>query len=304
MKEMLQDFFFYLRYEKNVSENTLNAYVRDISHFVDFLDKEKINIKNFKREDWQKYLSSLYEEYKVKSITRKISAIRSFFKFLVREGYVKKNYSSFIQLPRIPLNLPEVLNKEDMEKFLSLPDLTSLIGIRNQAILETFYATGVRVSELVGLNLESVDLQEGYIRCFGKGSKERIVLLGDYAKESLKRYLDVRSEFKPKDDKALFLNKNGSRISRQGVWYIIKTYARILKLPEKVSPHTFRHTFATHLLSQGADIRIVQELLGHSDISTTQIYTHVVSNELHDVYRKAHPLLRRNKDEEGYSHRS
>ncbi|HOJ92176.1 MAG TPA: site-specific tyrosine recombinase XerD [Dictyoglomaceae bacterium] len=304
MKEMLQDFFFYLKYEKNVSENTLNAYVRDISHFVDFLDKEKINIKNFKREDWQKYLSSLYEEYKVKSITRKISAIRSFFKFLVREGYVKKNYSSFIQLPRIPLNLPEVLNKEDMEKFLSLPDLTSLIGIRNQAILETFYATGVRVSELVGLNLESVDLQEGYIRCFGKGSKERIVLLGDYAKESLKRYLDVRSEFKPKDDKALFLNKNGSRISRQGVWYIIKTYARILKLPEKVSPHTFRHTFATHLLSQGADIRIVQELLGHSDISTTQIYTHVVSNELHDVYRKAHPLLRRNKDEEGYSHRS
>jgi|YelNatPaOPRAMG01_1025707.scaffolds.fasta_scaffold02995_14 integrase/recombinase XerD len=293
MRDKLEDFLFYLRFEKNLSSNTLEAYKRDLEHFISFLQGEKKNLKDFNREDWQKYLSTLYKEYKIKSIARKISAIRTFLRFLIREGYFSKNYGSIILTPKIPIYLPEVLDEKEIDSILDLPDPSSPLGIRNQAILETLYGTGIRVSELVNLNLYNVNLKEKYIRCFGKGEKERIVPLGDYASESIEKYIKVRDYFKPIDNNALFLNKKGYRITRQGVWYIIKVYSKILGLSKKVSPHTFRHTFATHLLMNGADIRIVQELLGHSDISTTQIYTHVVSSKLHEVYRKAHPLVRR-----------
>lgn len=292
MREKLEDFLFYLKFEKNMSVNTLSSYKRDLEDFIDFLEQSKINIREFKREDWQKYLVSLYNRYKIKSIARKISAIRSFLKFLLREGYLNRNFTIFMVIPKIPIYLPEVLDKEEIEDFLEIPDPKSPLGIRNQAILETFYATGMRVSELVNLNIENVDLTEKFVRCFGKGEKERIIPLGDYATESIKRYLEVRGKFNPKDSNALFLNKQGYRITRQGVWFIIKKYSKILGLSKRVTPHTFRHSFATHLLSNGADIRIVQELLGHSDISTTQIYTHIVSKKLHEIYNKAHPLMR------------
>lgn len=294
MKDKLEDFLFYLKFEKNMSSNTIDSYRRDLEDFISFLQKEKVNIKNLKREEWQRYLVSLYNRYKIKSIARKISSIRSFLKFLLREGYINKNYSSFMIIPKIPMYLPEVLDNKEIENFLKIPDPLSPLGIRNMAILETFYATGMRVSELVNLDVQSINLEEKYVRCFGKGDKERIIPLGDYAVESLKKYLLVRDSFHPKDKEALFLNKKGERITRQGVWFIIKTYSKILGLPKRVSPHTFRHSFATHLLSNGADIRIVQELLGHSDIATTQIYTHIVSSKLHEVYQRAHPLTRRN----------
>ncbi len=294
MKEKLEDFLFYMKFEKNMSPNTLSAYEKDLQDFVSFLEENKINIKNFKREDWQRYLVSLYKKYKVKSIARKISAIRSFLRFLLRENYIDKNYTGFMIIPKIPLHLPEVLDKREVENFLKIPNPSSILGIRNQAIMETFYATGMRVSELVNLNLQSIDLREKIVRCFGKGEKERIIPLGDYAAESLSRYLDIRERFNPKDKKALFLNKKGYRITRQGVWLIIKTYGKLLGLSKRVTPHTFRHSFATHLLLNGADIRIVQELLGHSDISTTQIYTHIISSKLHEIYERAHPLIRRN----------
>jgi len=294
MKDKLEDFLFYLKFEKNMSSATIDSYRRDLEDFINFLQKEGINIKNLKREEWRRYLVALYKKYKIKSIARKISSIRSFIKFLLREGYINKNYSNFMLIPKIPMYLPEVLDPKEIESFLKIPDPLSPLGIRNMAILETFYATGIRVSELVNLNIQNVDLEEKYVRCFGKGEKERIVPLGDYAVESLKRYLSVRHLFNPKDKEALFLNKKGERITRQGVWFIIKAYSKILGLPKKVSPHTFRHSFATHLLSNGADIRIVQELLGHSDIATTQIYTHIVSSKLHEVYQRAHPLMRRN----------
>ncbi|MEN2984747.1 MAG: site-specific tyrosine recombinase XerD [Dictyoglomaceae bacterium] len=296
MKEILEDFLFYLKYERSLSLNSFISYKKDISDFIEFLEKNNITLEEFNRKIWQDYLENLYSKYNPKSISRKISAIRTFFKFLTREEYIKKNYANLITLPRIPQYLPSFLEENEVLNFLSLPDPTTPLGRRNQAILEVLYAGGFRVSELVNLNLEDIDLKKGLIKCLGKGDKERIVPIGDYAKESLEKYLCIRMYFKPKEDeKALFLNKLGKRISRQGVWLIIKKYEKILNLPKKVSPHTFRHSFATHLLSNGADIRIVQELLGHSNISTTQIYTHITSNRLHEVYKKFHPLSRRTK---------
>lgn len=296
MKEALKDFLFYLQYERNLSLNSFFSYKKDISDFIEFLSKKSMNFEGFDRKIWQEYLENLYSKYNPRSISRKISAIRTFFKFLTREGYVKKNYANLITIPRIPQYLPSFLEESEVLNFLNLPDPTTPLGRRNQAILETLYAGGFRVSELVDLNLEDLDLKKGLIRCLGKGNKERIVPIGEYAKESLEKYLEFRIFFNPKkDEKALFLNKLGKRISRQGVWLIINKYKKILNLPKKVSPHTFRHSFATHLLSHGTDIRIVQELLGHSSISTTQIYTHITSNRLHEVYKKFHPLSRRIK---------
>lgn len=296
MREILEDFLFYLQYERNLSLNTFLSYKRDLEDFIVFLERKKSKFFNFDRKIWQEFLVILYSHYNPRSISRKISAIRTFFKFLTREGYVKKNFANFITLPRVPKYLPSFLEEDEVLDFLELPEPNTPFGRRNQAILETLYAGGFRVSELVNLNMEDLDLKNGLIRCFGKGNKERIVPIGEYAQESIKKYLEVRDYFKPKEDEtALFLNKKGKRISRQGIWLIINHYSKILNLPKKVSPHTFRHTFATHLLSHGADIRVVQELLGHSNISTTQIYTHITSNRLHEVYEKTHPLSRRKK---------
>ena len=296
MRAILEDFLFYLKYEKNLALNTFLAYRKDLEDFIKFLEKKNFPLSNFDRKIWQEYLSNLYFQYTPRSISRKISAIRTFFKFLTREGYVKRNYANFITLPRIPQYLPSFLEEEEVLDFLELPNPNTPLGRRDQAILETLYATGLRVSELVSLDIDNIDLNRGFIRCFGKGGKERIVPMGEYAQESIEKYLAVRDYFKPeKDEKALFLNRKGKRITRQGVWLIINRYAKILNLPKKVSPHVFRHTFATHLLSHGADIRVVQELLGHSNISTTQIYTHITSNRLHEVYEKTHPLSRRKK---------
>ncbi|PMQ02210.1 MAG: site-specific tyrosine recombinase XerD [Dictyoglomus sp. NZ13-RE01] len=296
MKDELKDFLFYLKYERGLSENTFLSYKKDLEDFINFLSKNNISINELNKKIWQEYLSLLHANYTPRSISRKISAIRSFFKFLVREGYLKKNFANFISTPRIPQYLPEYLDENEVSNFLDIPSTLSPLGKRNQAILETLYATGMRVSELVNLNIEDIDLEKGLVKCFGKGGKERIIPLGDYAKESIQRYLEIRHTFKPKEkERALFLNKKGERITRQGVWLIVKTYSQILNLPKKVSPHTFRHTFATHLLSHGVDIRIVQELLGHASISTTQIYTHITSKRLHEIYKNSHPLLRRSQ---------
>lgn len=296
MKDELKDFLFYLKYERGLSENTFLSYKKDLEDFIGFLSKNNISINELNKKIWQEYLSILHANYTPRSISRKISAIRSFFKFLVREGYLKKNFANFISIPRIPQYLPEYLDENEVSNFLDIPSTLSPLGKRNQAILETLYATGMRVSELVNLNIEDIDLEKGLVKCFGKGGKERIIPLGDYAKESIQRYLEIRHTFKPKEnERALFLNKKGERITRQGVWLIVKSYSQILNLPKKVSPHTFRHTFATHLLSHGVDIRIVQELLGHASISTTQIYTHITSKRLHEIYKNSHPLLRRNQ---------
>jgi|YelNatPaOPRAMG01_1025707.scaffolds.fasta_scaffold00401_11 tyrosine recombinase XerD len=296
MNEILEDFLIYIQYEKNLSVNTFLSYKRDLEDFLIFIDKNLQDLSKFNRKIWHDYLSYLYTKYNSRSIARKISAIRTFFKFLIREGYIEKNVSYFITLPRISQYLPSFLEESEVLRFLKLPDPKTPLGKRNQAILETLYATGIRVSELISINIDDLDLKRSLIRCFGKGGKERIIPIGEYAKESIEKYLDIRSYFKPKNnEKALFLNKKGERITRQGVWFIIKTYSKILNLPKKISPHTFRHTFATHLLERGVDIRVVQELLGHANISTTQIYTHITSNRLHEVYKKAHPLMRKDK---------
>lgn len=294
MKEIFTDFLVYLQYERNLSSNTFLSYRKDLLDFINFLEKNSITLVNFNRKIWQKYLENLYSKYTPRSISRKISAIRTFFKFLTREGYIKRNHANFIGNPKIPQYLPSFLEEDEILRILNLPDPTTPLGRRNQAILESLYAGGFRVSELVTLNLEDLDLKRGLIRCFGKGNKERIVPIGEYAKESLGKYLEIRTYFRPKEnEKALFLNRKGKRISRQGVWLLINKYKKILNLPKKVSPHTFRHSFATHLLSRGADIRVVQELLGHSNISSTQIYTHITSNRLHEIYKKSHPLSRK-----------
>ena len=220
-----------------------------------------------------------------------ISSMRSFFKFLVTEEIIKKNPASEIILPKAGREIPEVLTIEETERLLSAPDTKTTFGIRDRAILETLYATGIRVSELCGLDVGHLDLKRGILFVFGKGSKERIVPVGEKAKEILLEYVHYSRKIllKKRDRNALFLNRFGNRLSRQGVWKIIKGYLKKCGLNMTISPHKLRHSFATHLLERGADIRSVQLLLGHSDISTTQIYTHVAKERLKQLKEQYHP---------------
>ncbi|MEE8359723.1 MAG: site-specific tyrosine recombinase XerD, partial [Candidatus Omnitrophota bacterium] len=226
------------------------------------------------------------------SISRKLAAIKTFYKFLVNEKYVKENVAAFLESPKLWKKLPNALNVSEVEKLIAAPDSRNWRGIRDKASLELLYATGMRVSELVGLSVNSVNMDVGFIRCVGKGSKERIIPLGGKAKDALNKYLQrsrTKLAKKGDPDKSLFLTRLGKRISRQSLWKMVKVYARQSDIKKKITPHTLRHSFATHLLERGADLRIVQELLGHSDISTTQIYTHINKERLKSIHNKYHP---------------
>jgi site-specific recombinase XerD len=234
----------------------------------------------------RKYLAVLKEKnLKSRSIARKLSALRSFFRFLTREGFIKANPVASIVSPKLDKHLPQFLTEDEAGRLIesSIPKNNS--GLRDRAILETFYSTGIRISELVGLNLDDVDFISGIVKVRGKGKKERLVPIGDHAINAIRAYLDKRK----KQSQALFLNPSLSRISDRGVRYIFKKYIRAAGIRQGVSPHTLRHSFATHLLNRGADLRTVQELLGHANLGTTQIYTHLTTERLKNVYDKAHP---------------
>ena len=279
-----EKFLTYLEIERGFSKNTIDAYKRDLSHYINFLRKHK---KKAEGVDLVKeYLSDLTGLISAASITRHLYAIKSYHKFLVREGYEKNNPLENIKAPKVWKTIPKVLKKNQIEDILEKPDTKTNEGIRDRAILEFLYATGIRISEAINMKLEDIKLNEQYIRCIGKGAKERIVPLGTHAIYWLKKYMKTSRN---DDSYYLFLNKFGKKISRIGMFKIVKKYLRLSGLGSLASPHTFRHSFATHLLEGGADLRSVQLMLGHSNISTTQIYTHIDREHLKEIHRRYHP---------------
>ncbi|WP_029329079.1 site-specific tyrosine recombinase XerD [Lentibacillus jeotgali] len=294
LKPAFEDFVHYLIVERGVTDNTLKSYQRDLKNYMHYLEqaRRKLIWNEIGRADIIGFLYKLKEEGKSPAtIARAISSIRSFHQFLIREQLAEHDASIHIETPKKEQKLPATLTSQDVEALLTINGKTSLT-IRNKAMLELMYATGLRVSELVGLKVSDLHLTMGFLRCMGKGSKERIVPLGDVAIKSMDDYLqDARTSLvKRKQDKnALFVNQHGRPLSRQGFWKILKGIAREAGIRKTITPHTLRHSFATHLLENGADLRSVQEMLGHSDISTTQIYTHITKSRLKDIYQSYHP---------------
>lgn len=287
MEKYIEKFVRYLEVEKNYSKHTILNYRLDLENFSKFLggiELEKIDYLTLR-----KYLAALKEKnLSTRSIGRKLSSLRSFFCFLTREGYMKTNPILILSSPKQDKHLPLFMTEEEVSRLIESAFAKSdkdERGLRDRAILEAFYSTGMRISELVGLSIPDVDFISGVIKVMGKGRKERIVPIGDTATLAIRRYLDKRK----KQAEALFLNKNGGRITTRGAGNIVKKYIKLAGIKQGVSAHTFRHSFATHLLNRGADLRTVQELLGHANLSTTQIYTHLTTEKLKSVYDRAHP---------------
>lgn len=289
LKELIDEFLRYLLIDKGYSKNTIDSYEIDLKKFLNF--NKNIKINQISNEDLKKYVKHLKEEkLNEKSISRNVSCLKSFYKFLVIEKYISKNPSDSIFIPKIKKSLPNTLSEEEVLNLLDI-NLTDSFSYRNKAMLELMYATGLRVTELINLKFQDIDLNQDIVRTFGKGSKERIIPIGEYAKEYLEKYIfEYRgSMLKKKNSEYLFLNNHGNRITRQGFFKIIKRIAKEKGIDKDLSPHTLRHSFASHLLKYGADLRTIQELLGHSDISTTQIYTHITNEELRKNYDNFHP---------------
>lgn len=291
MDILADQFINYLRIELGVSDNTVLAYSRDLKRFFEFLEKQELSPFDISRDRIAEYTTLTGRNLSPRSVARNISAIKSFYRFLVSEGKIKNNPTRLIETPRISMRLPGVLSKSDMEQLLSQPDFSRPIGRRDLAMLETLYATGLRVSELVSLKTQDVNLEAGYVRTLGKGSKERVIPMGEKAIAAVKDYLfDARPRLtKSANSPYLFLTLRGRPMTRQAFWKIIKKYGRQALIKKKLTPHSIRHSFASHLLDAGADLRSVQVMLGHADISTTQIYTHVTRERLKHVHQKCHP---------------
>ena len=287
IQRYIEKFIRYLQIEKNYSSHTVLNYKLDLDDFGNFLQEtppEKIDYLLLR-----KYLACLKEKnLNTRSVARRLSTLRSFFKFLTREGLIKDNPTLSLSSPKLDKHLPQFLTEEEVGRLISsvmLKDKNDERGLRDLAILEVFYSTGMRISELVGLSLEDIDFIGGVVKVKGKGKKERMLPIGDCAISAIRGYLDKRK----KQSAALFLNKNGSAITGRGVRDIVKKYLRLASIKQGVSAHTLRHSFATHLLDRGADLRSVQELLGHANLSTTQIYTHLTTERLKKIYDKSHP---------------
>jgi integrase/recombinase XerD len=294
MDSYLKDFIDFIRIERSLSKNTIAAYENDLRRYCNYLEERKINSpRSIKLRDIQKFITELSELGLTKrTIARNISAIKSFHKFLLQEDIVTKDATEFLDAPKIPQKLPEVLDIEEIEEILDQIDLNTGKGIRDRAIIETLYSTGLRVSELISLKKSEVYLEENVIRVLGKGNKERIVPFGKCAEDAIKKYIKgtrFRLARKGKGQNILFLNMRGKPLSRMGIWKIIQNYVKLTGIKKQVSPHIFRHSFATHLLEGGANLRAVQEMLGHVDISTTQIYTHLDKSYLKEQHRTFHP---------------
>lgn len=295
MDRFLEKFLAYLKAEKNYSSHTLISYSHDLSEFYHYLDKVSIDAVDLIL--FRRYLAFLKEkDYSKRTIARRMASLRSYFRYLAREGFIKKNPAGLLKTPKVEKKLPMVLDEAEINLLLDSPDDKDLSGCRDRAILETLYSTGMRVSELVKLNLDKVDFIGGVCKVFGKGSKERLCPIGDRALRVIRKYLEVRQKMKKKNEKALFLNhspnQEGSRLTDRSIRRILDKYIDRTCRRQNISPHTLRHSFATHLLNRGADLRSVQELLGHENLSTTQIYTHVSTQRLKDAYDHAHPRAR------------
>ena len=294
MTGRIQLFLEYLTVELGLSANTRQAYERDLRLFCKTLGfKNSDALVNVSREQITGYMTQLKEKgLAAATIARKLAAIKAFYSFMTAEGYIDANPAEVVEAGTKGIKLPRVLSEDEVVRLLNQPDITTAEGFRDRTMLEVLYATGMRVSELINLTLERVDLNMKYIIAFGKGSKERIVPLGSAAAEFLQQYLEkVRPKLTHEDRNTniVFLAFGGHELTRQRFWQIIRAYGRKANINKALTPHILRHSFATHLLDNGADLRSVQELLGHSDISTTQIYTHLTNKRLRDIYAKAHP---------------
>lgn len=294
MTGRMQLFLEYLTVELGLSANTRQAYERDLRLFCKTLGfKNSDALVNVSREQITGYMTQLKEKgLAAATIARKLAAIKAFYRFMTAEGYMDANPAEVVEAGTKGIKLPRVLSEDEVVRLLNQPDITTAEGFRDRTMLEVLYATGMRVSELINLTLDRVDLNMKYIIAFGKGSKERIVPLGSVAAEFLQQYLEkVRPKLTHADRNTniVFLAFGGHELTRQRFWQIIRTYGRKANINKALTPHILRHSFATHLLDNGADLRSVQELLGHSDISTTQIYTHLTNKRLRDIYAKAHP---------------
>lgn len=297
LEQAVDDYIVFLTVEKGASQNTIEAYSNDVRKLTQYLSDEKIN-------DWREVDTYAVREYlalmQAEQITnttraRNVAALKSFFRFLYMEKYTESNLGELLDVPRKEKVLPKYLTMEEVERLLEAPDITTPNGCRDKAMLELLYASGLRVSELITLRLNDISFEMAYVRCFGKGSKERIIPLGSYALDALEHYIEV---CRPKvannwQTDTLFLNKNGKGLTRQGFWKLIKKYGREAAITADITPHVLRHSFATHLLSGGADLRAIQEMLGHADIATTQIYTHLLGEQMLDVYNAAHPRAKK-----------
>lgn len=293
MYGLLNNFLEFLSVERGLAKNTIDAYNRDLKSYIYYLKSKKIsNIDCTNRTIIVSYLLLMQKEGKASSsISRACAAIKSFYQFLSRENIIKEDPTVDLDAPKLEHRLPKVLTLQEVERLLLQPDMKNPLGIRDRSMLELLYATGMRVSELVSISIEDVNLEVGFLRCIGKGSKERIIPVGSIALKYLKQYISIAREqlLNGKESKILFLNRQGKAMTRQGFWKIIKKYSEKAGIDKKITPHTLRHSFATHLLENGADLRAVQEMLGHSDISTTQIYTHLTRNKIKQVYDNTHP---------------
>ena len=295
MEDGVKDFIHYLTIEKGLAKNTLVSYERDLKSYMKYIKviEQLQSWNDVRRMNIIHFLATLKEDGKSsKTIARHIASIRSFHQFLLRDKQCEQDPTVHLDSPKPERTLPKVLSMEEVDAFMELPKGTDEFGIRNQAMLEMMYATGMRVSELINLDIGDVHSTMGFVRCVGKGNKERIIPIGQTALQAIENYLSyARPKLVSKQEKsdALFLNHHGKRLSRQGFWKILKKLAQEANIQKELTPHTLRHSFATHLLMNGADLRSVQEMLGHADISTTQIYTHISNTRLKDVYSKFHP---------------
>ena len=293
MKELIKAFLDYLSVERGLSNNTIISYKGDLNSYVDFMIDNRIDaLSKIAKNDIINFMLNQKDKgVSANSISRRLAAIRMFHRFLARERILKSDPTILIDSPKLWKKIPDTLSLNEVDVLIAQPDIRNKQGIRDRAILETLYATGMRVSEAANLKAQNVNLDIGFLRCIGKGNKERVIPLGKKAILGLKKYLEVSRphQLKNRESEFLFLSRFGKRISRQSLWKIIKKYAKQAKIRKSIKPHILRHSFATHLLERGADLRSVQEMLGHSNISTTQIYTHINKDRLKTVHKMFHP---------------
>jgi len=291
MEKQIKLFIEFLENDKKLSKNTLESYKRDISQFEEYIDENHINYAKITKQELSEYLKYLQEEgKKASTISRSIASIRSFYQYLIRTKKIKNDPTEDIQSPKVERKVPSVLTSQEVELLLEQPKTVDLKGIRDKAMLEFAYATGMRVTEIISLNIDSIDLEQGYVVCNTVG-KKRSIPLGSISLKALKDYIENARPILIKDEsvKSLFVNINGKRLTRQGFWKIVKYYKEQAHISKDITPHVLRHSFATHLLQNGADLKAIQAMLGHSDISSTQVYMQFQDSGIKNIYKKAHP---------------
>ena len=297
MKKQIKDTYFlidrfldYIKVEKGLSSNTIQSYNNDLLRFARFLERKGLSVQCITADELTDYIQELKGKLSKRSLARNLSSLRSFYRFLILNSHISHNPTRLIDFPKLPRRLPEVLSFEEVERLLSAPDPKTPEGKRDKAMLELLYATGIRVSELITIKIHDLDLERGIVRVLGKGSKERLIPMGQIAIDSIKEYLLIRKGLlKDKDFPHLFLNVRGRPLTRQGFWKIIKAYGIKAGIKKRITPHILRHSFATHMLQAGCDLRTLQALLGHASLSTTEVYTHLDIAHLKEAHSRFHP---------------